>query len=63
MMLSSVSLACYHHILSYAIAEFVRFVKCVWNVETVGKTDRQIAAYSVLLKYIKLGYNYNTYIV
>lgn len=43
MTLSSVSLAYYHHIYPYGLAKFVRFAKNVWNVETINKTDEQIA--------------------
>lgn len=43
MTLSAVSLAYYRHIVPYGLAKFVRFAKNVWNVETTGKSDVEIA--------------------
>ena len=44
MTLSAVSLPYYRHIMPYGLAKFVRFAKNVWDIDTVGKTDEQIAA-------------------
>lgn len=43
MTLSAVSIAYYNYILPYGLAKFVRFAKNVWNVDTTGKDDTQIA--------------------
>ena len=43
MTLAAVSLPYYRHIMPYGLAKFVRFAKNVWNVDTSGKTDEQIA--------------------
>lgn len=43
MTLAAVSLPYYHHILPYGIPKFKRFAVNVWNVETDGKTDEEIA--------------------
>lgn len=43
MTLAAVSLPYYRHIMPYGLAKFVRFAKNVWNVDTAGKTDEQIA--------------------
>lgn len=43
MTLSAVSMAYYRYIMNDGIAKFVKFAKNVWNVDTVGKTDKQIA--------------------
>ena len=44
MTLSAVSLPYYRHIMPYGLAKFVRFAKNVWDIDTMGKTDEQIAA-------------------
>lgn len=44
MTLSAVSLAYYRHICPFGLAKFVRFAKNVWNVDSNGKTDEQIAS-------------------
>lgn len=43
MTLAAVSLPYYRHILPYGIPKFKRFAVNVWNVETDGKTDEEIA--------------------
>lgn len=43
MTLAVVSLPYYRHILPYGIPKFKRFAVNVWNVETDGKTDEEIA--------------------
>ena len=43
MTLAAVSLPYYRFIMPYGLAKFVRFAKNVWDVETTGKTDEQIA--------------------
>ncbi|UTY27845.1 iron-containing alcohol dehydrogenase [Treponema putidum] len=43
MTLSAVSLAYYRHIMPNAIPKFVRYAQAVWNVNPVGKSDREIA--------------------
>ena len=43
MTLSAVSLPYYKHIMPYGLAKFVRFAKNVWNVDTTGKSDEQVA--------------------
>lgn len=43
MTLSAVSMPYYRFIMPYGLAKFVRFAKNVWNVDTTGKTDEQIA--------------------
>ncbi len=43
MTLSAVSLAYYKYIMDAGLHKFVRFAKNVWNVNTVGKTDKEIA--------------------
>ncbi len=44
MTLSAVSLPYYRHIMPYGLKKFKRFAINVWNVETSGKTDEQIAS-------------------
>lgn len=44
MTLAAVSMAYYRHICPYGLSKFARFAKNVWNVETSGKTEEQIAA-------------------
>ena len=44
MTLAAVSLPYYRHIMPYGLAKFVRFAKNVWDVDTTGKTDEQIAS-------------------
>lgn len=44
MTLAAVSLPYYRHILPYGLAKFKRFAVNVWNVNTVGKTDTEIAS-------------------
>ncbi len=44
MTLAAVSMAYYRHICPYGLSKFARFAKNVWNVETGGKTEEQIAA-------------------
>lgn len=43
MTLAAVSLPYYRHILPYGLEKFKRFAINVWDVDTEGKTDRQIA--------------------
>lgn len=43
MTLSAVSLAYYKYIMDAGLHKFVRFAKNVWNVNTNGKTDKEIA--------------------
>lgn len=43
MTLSAVSLPYYRHILPYGLQKFKRFAVEVWGVETVNKSDEQIA--------------------
>lgn len=43
MTLSAVSLAYYKYIMDYGLPKFVRFAKNVWNVNTDGKTDKEVA--------------------
>ena len=43
MTLSAVSLAYYKYIMDTGLPKFVRFAKNVWNVNTEGKTDKEIA--------------------
>lgn len=43
MTLAAVSLPYYRYIMPYGLKKFVRFATEVWNVETNGKTDEQIA--------------------
>ena len=43
MTLAAVSLPYYKHIMPYGLAKFVRFAKNVWNVNSNGKTDKEIA--------------------
>ena len=43
MTLSAVSLAYYRHIMPYGLQKFKRFAVNVWGVETLGKSDEQIA--------------------
>ena len=43
MTLAAVSLPYYRHILPYGIPKFKHFAVNVWNVETDGKTDEEIA--------------------
>lgn len=44
MTLSAVSMAYYRYICPYGLAKFVRFATNVWDVNSDGKTDQQIAA-------------------
>ena len=44
MTLSAVSLPYYKHIMPYGLEKFVRFAKNVWNVDTAGKSDEQVAS-------------------
>lgn len=43
MTLAAVSLPYYKFILPYGLAKFVRFAKNVWEIDTAGKTDEQVA--------------------
>ncbi len=43
MTLAAVSLPYYRYIMPYGLHKFVRFAKEVWNVDTNGKTDEEIA--------------------
>lgn len=43
MTLSAVSLAYYKYIMDAGLHKFVRFAKNVWNINTDGKTDKEIA--------------------
>lgn len=43
MTLAAVSLPYYRFILPYGLQKFVRFAKNVWNVDSTGKTDEQVA--------------------
>lgn len=43
MTLSAVSLAYYRHIMPFGLEKFKRFAVNVWNVETKGKTDEEVA--------------------
>lgn len=43
MTLSAVSLAYYKYIMDAGLHKFIRFAKNVWNVNTNGKTDQEIA--------------------
>ncbi len=43
MTLASVSLPYYRHILPYGLAKFKRYAVNVWNVDTTGKSDLEIA--------------------
>ena len=43
MTLSAVSLPYYRYIMPYGLKKFVRFATEVWGVDSVGKTDEQIA--------------------
>lgn len=43
MTLAAVSLPYYHHILPYGLPKFKRFALTVWNVNSEGKTDEEIA--------------------
>ncbi|MCH5268553.1 MAG: iron-containing alcohol dehydrogenase [Lachnospiraceae bacterium] len=43
MTLAAVSLPYYRYIMPYGLAKFVRFAKNVWDVDTTGKTDEQVA--------------------
>lgn len=44
MTLAAVSLPYYRYIMPYGLAKFVRFAKNVWDVDTAGKTDEQVAS-------------------
>ncbi|MBQ7521732.1 MAG: iron-containing alcohol dehydrogenase, partial [Clostridia bacterium] len=44
MTLSAVSLPYYKFICPYGLPKFVRFAKEVWNVDTTGKSDKEIAS-------------------
>lgn len=48
MTLSAVSMAYYRHILPYGLEKFKRFAVNVWNVDTAGKTEREIAEEGLL---------------
>ena len=43
MTLAAVSMAYYKHILPYGLAKFKRYAVNVWEVETAGKSDEEIA--------------------
>ncbi len=43
MTLAAVSLPYYRYIMPYGLHKFVRFAKEVWNVDTNGKTDEEVA--------------------
>ena len=43
MTLSAVSLPYYHYILPYGLKKFKRFAKEVWEVDTTGKSDEEVA--------------------
>ena len=43
MTLAAVSLPYYRHIMPYGLAKFVRFAKSVWDVDTAGKSDEEVA--------------------
>ena len=43
MTLAAVSLPYYKNIMPYGIAKFVRFARNVWDVDSTGKTDEEIA--------------------
>lgn len=43
MTLAAVSLPYYRYIMPYGLSKFKRFAVNVWNVDTLGKTDEQIA--------------------
>lgn len=43
MTLSAVSLPYYRYIMPFGLAKFVRFAKNVWEIDTTGKTDEQVA--------------------
>lgn len=43
MTLSAISMAYYRHIMPYGLAKFKRYAINVWDVDTEGKTDEQIA--------------------
>lgn len=43
MTLSAVSMAYYRYICPYGLDKFVRFARYVWNVNIIGKTQKQIA--------------------
>ncbi len=43
MTLAAVSLPYYRYIMPYGLPKFVRFAKAVWDVDTEGKTDTEIA--------------------
>ena len=44
MTLSAISMAYYRHICPYGLPKFVRFAIHVWDVNSCGKTDEQVAA-------------------
>lgn len=48
MTLAAVSMAYYRHILPYGLEKFKRFAVNVWNVDTDGKTDGEIAEEGLL---------------
>lgn len=43
MTLSAVSMPYYRYIMPYGLTKFVRFARNVWNVDTTGKTEEQVA--------------------
>lgn len=43
MTLSAISYAYYSHILSYGLPQFVKFAKNVWEVNSNGKSDLEVA--------------------
>ena len=43
MTLSAVSLPYYRHIMPYGLKKFVRFAVNVWDVDSAGKSDEQVA--------------------
>ncbi len=43
MTLAAVSQAYYHHILPYGLPKFKRFAETVWDIDSDGKTDEEVA--------------------
>ena len=43
MTLAAVSLPYYRHIMPYGLAKFKRFAQNVWNVDSEGKSDEEVA--------------------
>lgn len=44
MTLSAISPAYYRHVMPYGLAKFVRFAEVVWDVDTAGKSDEEVAS-------------------